>query len=170
MSGHNTLVPGRVIIFAEWTGSEYVEHPAYVRAIVGDNTNTDHVEVNLSYNSGVGAATPANNVKNIEQLTTDEDYWRWMHQPDLQHSQPFGNTRPLQGEIIWIGVYDPAEGEYYHYLAFVRAIPGPPQDQEPPVNCSYYDSAIDDTVNANVVKPFTEAATDENYWADVLAP
>lgn len=167
MTEHNTLEPGRVVVYAEWTGSEYIEHQAYVRAIVGVNSGNDHVEINLSYSDGAGAATPANNVKNIEQITTDETYWRWMHQPEIADSLPPTITRPLRGQIVWIVVYDAVVNDDYKVLAFVRAIPGPPTNQTPDLHLSYYDPVLDDTVNNQNVAPW-DGSTGSDHWFDAV--
>lgn len=165
MSAHDTLAPGRVIIFGDWTGSEYIEYQAYVRALVGNPELHQHIEVNLTYSSGGGAATPANAVLNIEQLTGDTDYWRWLHQPNINDSIPRTITRPLKGQIVWAGIYDAPSDDTFNVLAFVRSIPGPPSEPEPNLNISFYDPRIEDSEIANNVAPF-DGTSGANYWHD----
>lgn len=164
MAGH-TIEPGRVVVFGEWSGSEYVEHQAYIR-VVGAGSEF-HPDVNLTYSDGVGAAQPANNVKSIETAGAGEDYWRYLTQPNVSDSRPFATQyRPAQGEIVWLAIYDATEGEHFFFLGFVRAIPGAPTDQTPRINCSYYDTrpSVADTVNANNVDPVEEAGATDDYW------
>jgi len=146
------LVKGRIIIYGEWTGSEYVEHQAYVRAIVGMN-HPFHTEVNLTYSNG-NQATPINNILNIEQITGNEDYWRNQDQPNINDSIPRTVTRPTQGDIVWLTIWDDNIQDDMSVLAFVRSIPGPPQEPEPNLNLSFYDPVADDAGVLNNVAPW----------------
>lgn len=161
MTSH-TLEKGRIIVYGEWTGSEYVEHQALVRAIVG--TGEFHTAINLTYSNGANAS-PVNNVLNIEEITTNVDYWRWLTQPNINNSIPRTITRPVQGQVVWLAVYDSGANDTANFLAFVRAIPGNPSDPEPKLNLSYYDPVTDDSKNANVVVPF-DGSSGDDYWFD----
>lgn len=173
MPHHNTFTakPGNIVIYGEWTGSEYVEHQAYIRAIVGNPGGEDEPTINLTYSDGQGGADPVNNVLNIEHLTGDVDYWRAQFDPYLAASLPYSNTRPAQGEVVWLAVWDTEEEAHGFELAFVRAIPGPPSDQEPRLNLSYYDPAVPGNVNKNNVASEADLSdvTGEDFWFDLIA-
>lgn len=163
MTDHNTLEKGRVVVYGRWTGTEYVEHQAFVRAIVG--ADEFHTAINLTYSNGSGAALPVNNVLNIEQLTGNDDYWRWLTQPDVNDSIPRTITRPVQGQVEWIAIFDATTQETTNYLCFVRAIPGAPTNPTPRLNTTYFDPVTDDAVNANNVDPY-DGTSGDDYWFD----
>lgn len=167
MTHQNTLARGRVVTFAEWDGAEYIMHSAIVRAVVGSN-NEFHTEINLVYSDGTGA-TNVNNVPNEEQITTPQDHWRWIKQPFFQDSMPFQSTRPTPGTIVWFGQWDAEEQEHAHWLAFVRAVPGNPNDPLPNCQLTYYEPSVGDSTNINQVMAFESGdVTGEHYWADIL--
>ena len=163
MTGH-TIQPGRICIFGDWTGSEYVEHQAYIR-VVGAGSEF-HPDVNLSYNDGTGPATQANNVANIETAGANEDYWRYLTQPTVPAVKQT-NYRPAAGDIVWLAHYDAGIEEHDFYLAFVRALQGAPTDQTPVANLSYYNTRDSSDQNANGVDPVEEAGATDDYWFKV---
>lgn len=171
MSEHNIFNPnpGAIVIYGEWNGSAYVEFQALIRVVISTPAGQNEPTINLSYSDGVGAADIANNVRNIEvsDLGANEDYWRAQFEIRAGDSRPFAtNYRPSQGKIVWIAFYDTAIEEHRFFLAFVRAIPGNPNDQTPNVNLTYFDSrpGVEDSVNANNVLPVEEAGATDSYW------
>lgn len=157
---------GQIVIYGEWTGSAYVEYEAYVRVVATPGSETS--DVSLSYSDGSGAASQANNIANIETISSNVDYWRAETQPLLGASQPLATgERPLQGQIVWLLIYDSTEAEYFNFLGFVRAIQGPPTDLEPSINTSYFDtrSSVDASVNANNVDSVEDVTGTDDYWA-----
>lgn len=171
LSAPFTPQPGKIVIFGEWTGSEYVEHQGYIRTIQSTPGGPNEPTINLSYSNGVNLAQ-ANNVRNIEiaDIGANEDYWRAQFDPQAQDSRPFATQyRPAQGEVVWVAIYDATEAEHFWFLGFVRALVGAPTDDTPILNLSYYDSraGIEADVNANNVDPVEEAGATDNHWFKV---
>lgn len=164
-----TPQPGKIVIFGEWTGSEYVEHQGYIRTIQSTPGGPNEPTINLSYSNGTNLAQ-ANNVENIEIAAANSDYWRAQFDPQVDDSRPFATQyRPAAGAVVWVGIYDSGEQEHFWFLGFVRALVGNPSDQTPVINLSYYDSraGIEADVNANVVDPFEEAGATDDHWFKV---
>lgn len=168
MTSHNTFTAskGKIVIHGVWGGSSYTEYQAFIKAIVAIPTHPDHATINLAYSDGIGGANQANNVKNIELITGNEDYWRAQYDPRLNDSHPQTNVRPTQGEVVWLAKYDTTDQEHHFFLAFVRAIPGNPNDPSPNVNLTYYDlrPSVDNDVNENQVIPYSEATATDTHW------
>lgn len=169
MSEHNTFTaePGKIVIYGEWTGSEYQEYQGYIRAVISVPGGEDEPTINLTYSDGVGAASQANVVENIEIITGNDDYWRAQFDPVRSDSLPEQITRPVQGDVVWLAIYDTSISEYRFHLGFVRAIPGAPTDQTPNLNVSYYDDIAEADVNANQVVPEPDNTGTDDYWWDL---
>lgn len=159
---------GAPIIIGVGNGSGYDEFQGYIRAIQSTPQGPDEPTVNATYNDGVGGANQANNLRNIEvaDLGANEDYWRAQSPVNISDSRPFTNTRPSQGDIVWVAIYNAVEQEHFFYLGFVRAVIGPPIDQTPVLNVSYYNTDDEVDNNLNNLIPFVELAGSVSYWAD----
>lgn len=166
MSDH--VDAGSICIIGIGNGSGYDEYQGYIRAITSVPGGESEPTINATYSDGIGGATQINVLENIEHadLGINDDYWRAQLEENLGDSQPFANTRPVQGQILWVGIYDATEGEYFHHLGIVRAVLGAPTDQEPSLALSYYDKNDNTDNNANSVVPFSEAGSTDDYWAD----
>lgn len=170
MPHHNTFTaaPGKIVIYGEWLGTEYVERQAYIKSIVATPAGEDEPTINLRYSNGQGPALNANSVVNIELITGNDDYWRAQFDPVVQDSLPATITRPLQGDIVWLTVWDSTANDDYKALAFVRAIPGAPGNQTPDLQLSYWDVIVEDDVNINNVAPF-DGFSGDDHWFDQKA-
>lgn len=159
---------GQVCIVGIGNGSGYDEHQGYIRAITATPAGPDQPTINATYSTGTGAATQINSLENEEvaDLGLNDDYWRQQLPTAVSDSRPFTNTRPVQGQIVWVAIYDATEEEHYFFLAFVRAIPGAPSEPEPNLNVSYLDLRDDSDNNANQIEPFSTAAPTDDYWFD----
>jgi len=166
MSNPFVPAPGKIVIFGEWTGSEYVEYQAYIRTVVSTPAGEDEPRINLTYSDGVGAADQANNVDNIEIISGNVDYWRAQDEPVLADSLPPTITRPNAGDIVWMIVYDSVSNDDFPAVAAIRSIPGAPTDPEPSLNVSYYDPITDDDAVSNQVEAEPNKVTGEDHWFD----
>lgn len=171
MSEHDTFVAerGAAIIFCEWTGSAYVEHQAMIRAITSTPAGPNEPTVNLTYSDGVGA-TLAANVPNIETKSGDVDCWRAIYRKDVNWAlQSQSNTRPMQGQLVWIGIWDPTDEDHAWFLGFVLAVLGAPTLPKPNINATYVNAAGDSTNVEQVVAATTLSNPEgEDIWLDYV--
>jgi len=157
-------LPGKLVIYGEWNGSEYDEYQAIIRSVQATPAGRDEPTINLAYSDGA-SATNANNVRNIELIDSREDYWRALFDPDVNDSTPPVIARPTPGQVVWLGRFNPGIGNHTLVLAFVRSVPGNPNETEPTLNLTYFDPDTSDSLNINQVAPITDPASETgSYW------